>query len=82
MQCPSCGEAQPDNLTFCDQCGARLASSSGLFIPGASLGLPAPVGGGLTASSPAAAGEDAALGAAGTERFVPFASRPALRASR
>lgn len=69
--CPNCGEQVPDGLHFCDLCGAHLPESappppSRLLMLGASLGLASP-------PSPAASELPE------PDRFVPFASRAALR---
>src|SRR5437588_13029536 len=29
MRCPSCGNENPDDYTFCDECGARLTPQEG-----------------------------------------------------
>lgn len=89
-RCPSCGEQQPDHLSFCDQCGARL-TSTGLLMLGASIGADSSASPVVVeqeswqangaASMNAAARAFASESVPGQEpqRFVPFASRPALR---
>jgi hypothetical protein len=34
MRCPNCGNENPDDYTFCDECGARLTAQEGETAPG------------------------------------------------
>ena len=29
MRCPNCGNENPDDYTFCDECGAKLTADTG-----------------------------------------------------
>ena len=29
MRCPNCGNENPDDYTFCDECGAKLTAEGG-----------------------------------------------------
>lgn len=76
MRCPNCGNENPADYVFCDECGARLqnvggAAAEGAGTPAATL-TSAPIGGDSSGSqhsgglgSSSSAGEISAIGSAG-----------------
>ncbi|HLG74283.1 MAG TPA: zinc ribbon domain-containing protein [Chloroflexota bacterium] len=87
IACPACGEPEPENLIFCDQCGSRLHPPSGLLMLGPSLqpALSATLAGGEGEGpsnlQAAPAAENTTIPEPEPQRFVPVASWPALRAA-
>lgn len=78
ISCAACGESMPDGTRFCDQCGtplqdvasARLAAALAKYTTTAVQDQPRPPAESEEAPAPAFRQHD---------RFIPFASRLAIR---